>query len=75
MKILYEGKIKRPKDNWFWRCPKCHTIGYHETDDQYVECSSEGWNAFKCPVCHGQIRNNRYFNRLIAWLLYKLKYK
>ena len=70
MKILHIGKPKEFKDNWFWRCPKCHTIGYHETDDKYVEGSSEGWYAFKCPVCNGQIRNNRYFNRLIAWLLW-----
>lgn len=75
MKILYKGRIKPKTDNWYWRCHRCHTIGYHETDDNYKECSSEGWYAFRCPICCEQIRNDRYFNRLIAWLLYKVKYR
>lgn len=75
MKILFEGKIKQRKDNWYWRCPECHTIGYHETDDNYTSICSDGHMSFLCPICHREIRDDRYLNRLIAWLLYKLKYK
>ncbi len=74
MKILHEGKSKPYTDNWYWRCPNCHTIGYHETEDHYEECSTEKWYAFRCPICDERIKNDRYFNRFIAWLLYKLKY-
>ena len=74
MLILHQGKIKPFTDNWYWRCPKCHAIGYHETDDKYTEGCSDGWLAFKCPVCGQQIRNDRYFNRFIAWLLFQIYY-
>ena len=70
MKILHRGKTKEVKDNWFWRCPKCHTIGYHETEDGYKGICCGEYQYFFCPVCGEQIRDNRYFNRLIAWMLW-----
>lgn len=75
MKIFHKGEKKIYKDNWFWICPSCHSVGYHETEDGYTEASTDGWSAFKCPICSKQIRDNNYFNRLIAWILYKFYYK
>ena len=71
MKIIKEGKIKPYKDNYYWRCPKCHTLGYHETEDSYTGCSSEGYCFFSCPMCGEDIRDDRYLNKFFAWLLSK----
>ena len=70
MKILHRGKTKEFKDNWFWRCPKCHTIGYHETEDGYTCSYSSGEMGFSCPICGSEIKNNKYINRIIAWILW-----
>ena len=73
MKILSKGKVRPKADNWYWRCPKCHTIGYHETDDGYDSFSTEGWYGFHCPECGERIRDNMYLNRLIAFIIVKCK--
>ena len=68
MKIIKEGKLPEYKDNYYFRCPKCHTIGYHETNDHYIGGSSEGYCFFRCPVCGKEIQNNWYLNRFVAWV-------
>ena len=73
MKIINKGELK---DNWYWMCPKCRTIGYHETDDGYnILQYTDRYRikAFKCPTCGEPIWNNKYCNRLLAWIIAKIK--
>lgn len=81
MIVIREGgarKKKEKKDTWYWRCPKCHTIGLHEDGDSYTECGSEWspfeqdikmWLGFKCPICGHSIKDNKPFNKLIARII------